>query len=81
MLRAYELNIKRHGPVGPPALSWAATAFWSLGRRDEAARAVARLTTQFPDFCLRRWNFFEVLRLSEDRARIYDLMKVAGLPE
>ena len=79
--RSYEENIGRHGPVGPPVLSWAAAAYWALGREDDAGRAAARLATRFPAFRLENWNFFKLLRFPDDRQRIHDLMRAAGLPE
>jgi adenylate cyclase len=80
-LRSYEENIARHGPVGPPILSWAAAAYWALGRRDDAERAAAQLATRFPAFRLADWNFLKLLESPDDRRRIHDLMRAAGLPE
>jgi TolB-like protein/Tfp pilus assembly protein PilF len=80
-VRAYEENVERHGPVGPPVLSWAAAAYWALGRRDDAGRAAAQLATRFPAFRLENWNFFKLIRSPEDRRRIHDLMRAAGLPQ
>jgi len=79
--RSYEENIGRHGPVGLPVLSWAAAAYWALGREDDAGRAAAKLATRFPAFRLENWNFFKLLRFPDDRQRIHDLMRAAGLPE
>ncbi|MCT8970266.1 adenylate/guanylate cyclase domain-containing protein [Microbaculum marinisediminis] len=78
---SFEQNIARHGPVGPPVLCWAATAYWALGRREEAARVAARLAERFPAFRLEHWNFFELIRSPDDRRRMHDLMRAAGLPE
>jgi adenylate cyclase len=80
-VRAYEENVERHGPVGPPVLSWAAAAYWALGRRDDAERTAAQLAAQFPAFRLENWNFFKLIRSSEDRRRIHNLMRAAGLPQ
>lgn len=77
---SFEQNIARHGPVGPPALAWAAAAYWGLGKPDDAARAAEQLATRFPAFRLENWNFLKLIRLPEDRRRIYDLMRAAGLP-
>ena len=79
--RSFEENSARHGPVGPPALAWAATAYWALGKRDDAERAVEQLKTRFPGFRLESWNFLKLIRSPEDRRRIRDLMRAAGLPE
>jgi TolB-like protein/Tfp pilus assembly protein PilF len=80
-VQSLEENISRHGPVGPPALSWLATAYWALGREEEAGRVLAQLAARFPAFRLENWNFIKLLRSSEDSQRIHDLMLNAGLPE
>jgi tetratricopeptide (TPR) repeat protein len=80
-VQSFEENIARHGPVGPPVLSYAATAYWALGKRDNAERAVAQLATRFPDFRLKNWNFFKLIQSPEERRRIHDLMRAAGVPE
>jgi adenylate cyclase len=80
-VQSFEENVSRHGPVGPPALSWMATAYWALGRRDETGRVLAQLAASFPAFRLENWNFFKLIRSPEDRQQIHDLMRAAGLPE
>jgi tetratricopeptide (TPR) repeat protein len=80
-VRSFEENIARHGPVGPPVLAWAATAYWALGRRNDAERVAAQLAARFPAFRLENWNFFKLLRRPEDCRRLHDLMRAAGLPE
>jgi adenylate cyclase len=80
-VRSFEENIARQGPVGPPVLTWAVTAYWALGKREDAERVAAQLATGFPAFRLKKWNFFKLLRSPKDRQRIHDLMRAAGLPE
>jgi adenylate cyclase len=80
-VQSLEENAARHGPVGPPALAWLATAYWALDRRDETERVLARLSAHFPGFRLENWNFFKLIRSPEDRRRVHDLMRDAGLPE
>ncbi|MCK5275803.1 MAG: tetratricopeptide repeat protein, partial [Alphaproteobacteria bacterium] len=80
-VQSLEENAARHGPVGPPALVWLATAYWALGRQDEAGRELARLAARFPAFRLGNWNFFNLIQSPEDRRRIHDLMVDAGVPE
>jgi tetratricopeptide (TPR) repeat protein len=80
-VRAFEENIARHGPVGPPVLAWGATAYYALGRPDDAGRMVAQLATRFPAFRLENWNFFNLIQSPEERRRIYSLMLDTGLPE
>ncbi len=79
--RSYEENLACHGPVGPPAWCWAAAAYWALDRHDDAKRAAAQLTAQFPAFRLKSWNFFRLLKSSQDRERVHGLAHAAGVPE
>jgi TolB-like protein/class 3 adenylate cyclase len=79
--RSFEDNVSRHGPVGPPALCWAAAAYRALGKGDDARRIVAQLATRFPAFRLKSWNFLELFQSPEDRRRMHDLMSAADLPE
>lgn len=79
--QSFEENSARRGPVGPPALAWAAAAYWALGKRDDAERQTELLATRFPAFRLENWNFLKLIRSPEDRRRIRDQMRAAGLPE
>jgi adenylate cyclase len=78
---SFEENRARNGPVGPPALAWAAAAYWALGRREDTVRMVEEMTAQFPAFRLETWNFLKLIRSPEDRRRLHELMRTAGLPE
>lgn len=80
-LRSFEENVARHGPVGPPALAWAAAAYKALGRRDDAIRMSAQLSSLFPAFRLKGWNFFKLIRGRETREWMHGLMREAGVPE
>ena len=79
--RSYEQNIARHGPVGPPVMAFAAATYRALGKRDDAAHAAADLAARFPAFRLANWNFPHLLKSPDDRRRIHDLMRAAGVPE
>jgi adenylate cyclase len=78
---SFEENIARHGPIGPPILAWAQTAYWALGRADDAKRIAVQLATRFPAFRLGNWNFLELVRSREERRGFCELMRSAGLPE
>ena len=80
-VQSFEENIARHGPVGPPVLAWVATAYWALGKPDDAARISSDMATRFPAFRLKNWNFVKLIRSPEDRHRLHDQMRAAGLPE
>jgi hypothetical protein len=62
-------------------MSWAAAAYWALDRRDDAERTAAQIVARYPAFRLEKSNFFNLLRSDDDRRRIHDLMRAAGLPE
>ena len=79
--QSFEENIERHGPIGPPGLSWAAATYWALDRHEDAARVVAQLKTQFPAFGTANWNYFKLIKSPDDRERIQGLMRAAGVPE
>lgn len=80
-LRSFEENMARHGPVGPPVLTWCAAAYWALGKREEAERMEGQLVKLFPSFRLENWNFLKLFRSHEDRRRLLNLMVAAGIPE
>jgi adenylate cyclase len=80
-VRAYEENLANGGPLGPPAMSWAAGVYEALGRTQEARDLVARLADRFPGFRLRNWNFLQLPRSPADRERFHDLLRAAGVPE
>ena len=80
-IQAFDANIARNGPVGPPVLCWIAAANQALGREDDARRLVGQLTAMFPEFRLGGWNFQNLIRRPEDRQRLDDLILAAGVPE
>jgi adenylate cyclase len=80
-VQSFEENIARHGPIGPPVLAWVASAYSALGRLDDAERTMAQLATSFPAFRLGNWNFFKLIKSPDDRRRLHDLMRAAGVPE
>ena len=80
-VQSLEENAARHGPIGPPALSWLATAYCALGRQDETKRVLDQLEARFPAFRLKNWNFVKLIASPEDRRRVHDLMRDAGVPE
>lgn len=75
----YEKNIARGGPVGPPALCWAAGSYQMTGNAKAAQNAVAELKLRFPKFGLKDWNFLGLIEHDADRARIEALFRDAGI--
>jgi adenylate cyclase len=80
-VHSFEENIAREGPVGPPILAWAQTAYCALGRVDDARRVAEQLVARFPAFRLKNWNFLGLVRSQEERRVFHDLMRGAGVPE
>ncbi len=75
----YEKNIARGGPVGPPALCWAAGSYQVTGNAKAAQNAVAELKLRFPNFGLKGWNLLALIEHEADRARIQALFRDAGI--
>ncbi|WP_461405632.1 adenylate/guanylate cyclase domain-containing protein [Falsiruegeria mediterranea] len=80
-LAAYERNVNRGGPVGPPAYCWAAAAYHATGQADAARQAVQELTARFPDFGQAKWNFLQLIEAEELRQRTEALFRDAGIPD
>jgi adenylate cyclase len=78
---AFEENVGRKGPVGPPALAWAGGAYEGLGNHDRARALTADAVAQLPTFRLTTWNLLKLTRHSHQRLRTHDLMRSAGIPE
>ncbi|WP_170475179.1 adenylate/guanylate cyclase domain-containing protein [Ruegeria arenilitoris] len=79
-LAAFERNVERGGPVGPPAYCWAAASYHATGQFEKAEVIVKTLTTGFPDFRLSGWNFLKLIEKDADRTRIEAQFKDAGVP-
>ena len=75
---SWVLNAERNGPVGPPALCYGAAGHFATGRLDEAKKIAARMA-EFPEFFLDQWNFLDLVRDEKMRARLYDVLRAAGI--
>jgi adenylate cyclase len=78
---AFERNVEQGGPVGPPALAWAAAAYARLGDGDKAQTLAARALAQVPDFRLSTWNLLSVIRGDDLRTTAREAMEEAGFPD
>ncbi len=58
-----------------------AAAYALLERPEEASRVVKNLLETHPDFNLSQWKFSKLWKLEENRTRLYDAAKKAGIPE
>ncbi len=75
----FERNVAQHGPVGPPALAWAAGAYHELGRDEDVRRIVDQLSSRFPNFRLSGWNLLQLVKPEESRIRLEQSMTAAGV--
>ena len=76
----HEKNIARGGPVGPPALCWAAGSYYMLGNALAVENTVAELTVRFPDFRLKDWNLLGLIEHDATRHRIEAQFRDCGIP-
>ena len=58
-----------------------AAAFALLERPEEAAAIVKKLQETHPNFNLSQWKYGKLWKLEENRTRLYDAAKKAGVPE
>ena len=58
-----------------------AAAYMLLQKSDEAAAVVMDLLATDPDFNLSQWRFGNLWRSKEDRSRLYEAARSAGIPE
>ncbi len=80
-IEAFEENRGRKGPVGPPALAWGSGAYQGLGQEDRARRLASEAQARLPVFHLTSWNLLRLIRRDDQRQRVRDLMRTAGVPE
>jgi tetratricopeptide (TPR) repeat protein len=79
-LAAHEKNVQRGGPVGPPALCWAAASYFLEGELTASEEAAKRLKSDFPDFRLTGWNFLQLVEDEDVRKRLESAFLQAGIP-
>ena len=65
----------------PGSLVSSAAAYTLLDRREEATAVVKKLLEAHPNFNLSQWKFGNLWKLEENRTRLYDAAKKAGVPE
>ena len=58
-----------------------AAAYTLLKRPEEAAAVVKNLLETHPDFNLSQWKYIKSWKLEENRTRLYNAAKRAGVPE
>ncbi len=79
-LAAHEKNVARGGPLGPPALCWAAASYYATGQTDKTRALIETLLTSFPNFSLSGWNFLKLVEDDNLRRRVLIKFRDAGVP-
>jgi len=65
----------------PPIMVSRAAVYALLERPEEAAAVVKNLLETYPDFNLSQWKYGKLWKLEENRTRLYNAAKKAGVPE
>ena len=88
MNRNYDKSVEtwrwrmRKYPVGNPIPHvMLAAGLDLLGRTDEAAKVAAKFRDLRPSFRLSKWRYIKLYKSAENRKRLYDAAKRAGIPE
>jgi adenylate cyclase len=76
-----EWDRKFPGKTNPNTSVSRAAAFALLERSEEASSMVKRLLEAHPNFNLSQWRFGKLWKSEENRTRLYNAAKKAGIPE
>lgn len=76
-----EWDRKFPGKTNPNTSVVRAAAFALLDRQEEASSMVKRLLGAHPNFNLSQWRFGNLWKSEENRTRLYNAAKQAGIPE
>ena len=76
-------EISRKFPRSMNPIFWVplAAAYTLLDRPGEATAIVKELLEAYPNFNLSQWKFGKLWKSEENRARLYNAAKKAGIPE
>ena len=75
----FEENDARGGPVDDIILAAWAASHNELGRKKETAILVSRLENDYPDFHLKSFRFLRFFERSDERQRLFELLKKTEL--
>ena len=78
---AFERNVARGGPMGPPMLHGWAAAYVAEGRIEEAQKTAVDLLKFLPEFSLKNFRFLYMYKNDEDRSHVIGLLRKLDLPE
>ena len=76
-----EWDRKFPGKTNPNSLVLRVATYTLLERPEEAAAVVKKLLETYPDFNLAQWKFGKLWKSEENRTRLYNAAKRAGIPE
>ena len=76
-----ERDRKFPGPINRNGRVTRAATYTLLDRPEEAAAVVKHLLQTYPDFNLSEWKFGKLWKSEENRTRLYNAAKKAGIPE
>ena len=81
-------DLEQHKVLAPnvtrpplPPRAFLAASYSEAGETAKAARAGRQVLKFFPNFSVSKWPFLRLFKNSEDRDRIINALKMAGLPE
>lgn len=80
-LTAYDKRMKKFPARAALAYVFVAAMYAMLEKPKEAAATVNKLIEIHPDFNLSQWRWLDSYKLEENRQRLYDAAKKAGIPE
>jgi hypothetical protein len=81
MNRNYAETIRLSTGSTPNANVVLAAAYSLLDKPEKAAEVVNKILDADPDFNLSQWKFGRLWKLEENRTRLYNAAKKAGIPE
>lgn len=80
-IESFERNVARGGPMGPPMLHAWAAACAAAGRMEDARRIGQQLLSFQPEFSIGRYPMIRIYKRPEDKERLVENMRKAGIPD
>ena len=79
-IEAFETNMARGGPLGPPAYCWAVACYRATGQTAAAQKLLDEFKSGFPQFRLATWNFLKLVENDTRREQVTAQFRDAGIP-
>ena len=80
-VRVWTTRYRKFPVSSPNGFVYLAAAYSLLNRPEDAAATVVKLLEAFPNFKLSQWKYIDLYKSEEDRSRLYEAAKKAGVPE